>query len=222
MEAIYEHARRALYATLGDEVIRDVSPRHIRVRTGALDREEYLSSPPSGELICNRDAQRIGKLYLSRRPQVQLVISDGLNADALNENLRAVLPRLRRELVEAGCHLGEVDVFVQNGRVRAGYHIGTLLDIDILVHLIGERPGTGLNTLSAYLTYGRDIDGRSRWSPNLDHACTTAICGIHARGKPPEVAVPEIARCVKRMIEQRCSGIAFASGLKPDFRARMR
>ena len=27
----------------------------------------------------------------SRRPQVQIVISDGLNANALNENLRAVL-----------------------------------------------------------------------------------------------------------------------------------
>ena len=208
MEAIYEHARRALYATLSNEVIRDVSPQHIRVRTGAHDREEYLSSPPAGELIRNDDAQRLVKLYTSRRrPQVQLVISDGLNADALNENLRAVLPRLRRELIEAGCHLGEVDVVVQNGRVRAGYHVGLLLDIDVIVHLIGERPGTGLNTLSAYLTYGRDIHGHSRWTPSLDHASTTAICGIHARGKPPEVATPEIARYVTRMIEQRCSGI---------------
>lgn len=208
MEAIYEHARRALYATLSDEVIRDVSPQHIRVRSAALDREQYLSSPPSGELIRRADAERLVKLYTSRKPQVQIVLSDGLNADALNENLRAVLPALRRELTSIGCHVGDVDVVVHNGRVRAGYHVGTLLDVDIIIHLIGERPGTGLNTLSAYLTYGRDVTGRSRWTPSLDHASTTAICGIHARGKRPEVAVLEIVRYVKQMIEQKCSGVA--------------
>ena len=210
MASIYEHARRALYATISDQVIRDASPQHIRVRSLALDREEYLSHPPSGELICGSDATRLAKLYTSRKPQVQLVLSDGLNADALNENLRALLPPLRSELIKVGCHVGRVDVIVHNGRVRAGYHIGTLLDVDIIVHLIGERPGTGLNTLSAYLTYGRDATGRSRWTPNLDHANTTAICGIHARGKRPELAAHEIASYVRQMIEQRCSGVSLS------------
>ena len=68
---------------------------------------------------------------------------------------------------------------------------------DAVVHLIGERPGTGLDTLSAYLTYGRDAAGRSRWSPDLDHAATTAVCGIHREGKPPSEAVGEIARLVR-------------------------
>ncbi|MGB7922146.1 MAG: ethanolamine ammonia-lyase subunit EutB [Pyrinomonadaceae bacterium] len=213
MDAIYVQARRALYATLSEAVIRDVSPRHIRVRTRALDREEYLSHPPSGELIREDDAAALVRLYASRRPQVQLVLSDGLNADALNENLRAVAPALRRELMAAGFHVGEADVVVQNGRVRAGYHVGALLDVDVIVHLIGERPGSGLNTLSAYLTYGRDAAGRSLWTANLDHARTTAVCGIHARGKQPGAAAGEIARCVKRMIEERRSGVALGSGL---------
>ena len=85
---------------------------------------------------------------------------------------------------------------IQNGRVRAGYHVGALVDADAVVHLIGERPGTGLDTLSAYLTYGRDAAGRSRWSSDLDHAATTAVCGIHRDGKPPAEAVGEIARLV--------------------------
>lgn len=212
MDAIYKEARGALYATLSEAVIRDVSPRRICVRTLALDREQYLSHPPSGELIREEDAERLVRLYPSRRPQVQLVISDGLNANALNENLRAVAPRLRRELTAAGLHVGEVDVVVQNGRVRAGYHVGALLDVEVVIHLIGERPGSGLNTLSAYLTYGRDTAGRALWSPNLDHACTTAVCGIHARGKHPRAAAEEIAGCVERMIEARCSGVALRSG----------
>ena len=212
LEAIYQHAQRALYSTLSYAVIEDVSPRYISVRTRAQDREEYLTHPPSGELILEMDAERLSKLYAERKPQVQIVLSDGLNANALNENLRAVLPHLRRELMAAGFHTGEVDVVISNGRVRAGYHVGALLDIDVVVHLIGERPGTGLNTLSAYLTYGRDALGRSSWSPKLDHARTTAICGINAGGKRPYVAAEEIARYVKRMIEERRSGVALGSG----------
>jgi ethanolamine ammonia-lyase large subunit len=215
MEAIYRHAREALDATLSDAVIADVSPRHIRVRTSARGREEYLSHPPAGELICDMDRARLVKLYASsRRPQVQLVLSDGLNANALNENLRALLPQLRGELWGAGFHVGEVDVFILNGRVRAGYHAGALLDVDAVIHLIGERPGTGLNTLSAYLTYGRDAAGLSRWSPDLDHSWTTAICGIHPRGKRPATATLEIARAVKRMFEERCSGVALGHEFK--------
>jgi ethanolamine ammonia-lyase small subunit len=109
--------------------------------------------------------------------------------------------------------LGEVDIVIKNGRVRAGYHIGTLLEVEIVIHLIGERPGTGLDTVSAYLTYDRDPEGHSRWCPELDHACTTAVCGIHRRGKPPAVAAQEIVRKVKRMFEERCSGVALGARL---------
>ncbi|HKG15599.1 MAG TPA: ethanolamine ammonia-lyase subunit EutB [Pyrinomonadaceae bacterium] len=212
LESIYKHARRALYAALDDAAVREVSPHNLRVRTLAPDREQYLSDPPAGERLRAEDEGRVAALYGARRPQVQLVLSDGLNADALNENLRAVLPRLRRGLGEAGLHVGGVDVVVTNGRVRAGYHVGELLGVDLVIHLIGERPGTGLNTLSAYLTYGRDAAGRLRWSPGLDHACTTAVCGIHPRGKRPDAAVDEIVSCVLRIFGRRRSGVALNSG----------
>lgn len=211
MEAIYANARRALYATLDEGVIKAVSARNLRVGTRALDREDYLLHPRSGEGIREEDAARITALYSSRRPQAQIVISDGLNADAANENLRSLLPALRRELNDSGYHIGEVDIVIENGRVRAGYHVGALLDVDAVIHLIGERPGTGLNMLSAYLTYGRDSAGNSRWSPDLDHSNTTAVCGIHPKGKRPAAAAQEIARCVKGMFEERCSGVALGS-----------
>jgi ethanolamine ammonia-lyase small subunit len=139
---------------------------------------------------------------------VQLVVSDGLNADAINEQLRALLPPLRRLLSDNGCHVGETDIVVENGRVRAGYEIGGLIGAAIVVHVVGERPGTGLNMVSAYLTYGRDESGQSRWSRDLDHSVTSAICGIHPKGKPPQAAAEEIARTVARMMEQRRSGVA--------------
>jgi ethanolamine ammonia-lyase large subunit len=214
LEKIYGHARRALYASLDEGVLREVSPKHLRVRTLARDREQYLSEPAAGELLRPEDAARAAALYGGRVPRVQLVLSDGLNADALNENLRAVVPRLRRGLSEAGLHVGETDVVVSQGRVRAGYHAGELSGVDLVIHLIGERPGTGLNTLSAYVTYGRDASGNLRWSPALDHACTTAVCGINERGKRPEAAVEEVVGCVVRAFEERRSGVALGSGFR--------
>jgi ethanolamine ammonia-lyase large subunit len=207
IDSIYGHARRALYSKLDEAVIRDVSPKHLRVRTDAIDRDDYLAHPPKGELICGQDAGRIRTLYPTGRPQVQIVISDGLNANALNDNLRVLLPALKGQLNQTGLSVGSIEIIVENGRVRAGYHVGMLLNAELIVHLIGERPGTGIDTTSAYLTYGRDLSGRSRWNPSFEHSWTTAVCGIHPRGKRPGQAVEEITRLVNRIFEQRCSGV---------------
>ncbi|MGH8511327.1 MAG: ethanolamine ammonia-lyase subunit EutB [Gammaproteobacteria bacterium] len=206
LDRIYTHARNALYARLADAVIGDVCPRRLRVRSAAENRDDYIAHPGAGERIRSIDNAVVRSLYPSCKPQVQVVISDGLNANAVNENLRAVLPAFRHAL--ADCRLGAIDIVVTDGRVRAGYHIGALIDADVIVHFIGERPGTGLDTLSAYLTYGRDAAGRSRWDPGLDHSCTTAVCGIHAQGRRPERAAAETAHYVKRMLEERRSGVA--------------
>ncbi|HKY30530.1 MAG TPA: ethanolamine ammonia-lyase subunit EutB, partial [Pyrinomonadaceae bacterium] len=125
--AIYSNARRALYSTLDEAVISDSSPCYVRVHTRSLDREDYLAHPATGELIHDEDTSRIQALYPVRRPQVQVVVSDGLNANAINENLRLVLPGVRRELLAAGHHISEIDIVIDNGRVRAGYHVGSLL-----------------------------------------------------------------------------------------------
>ena len=102
------------------------------------------------------------------------------------------------------------DIVIEHGRVRAGDEIGGIVGAEVVIHVIGERPGTGLNTLSAYITYGRDAAGQPRWSRDLDHSATTAVCGIHPRGKPPEAAASEIARIVIASLDRRASGIALS------------
>jgi ethanolamine ammonia-lyase small subunit len=213
LEAIYSHARDALYARLDRHVIDDVSSRHVRVQTTAADRDDYLAHPPRGEQL-RRDAERaIAEMDRTGHRQIQIVCSDGLNANAANEQLRALLPPLRRHLADAGTSPNATDVVIDNARVRAGYQVGALVDAAIVVHLIGERPGTGLNTLSAYITYGRDENGRSRWRSDLDHACTSAVCGIHPRGKPPAAAAIEVAGLVRRMLAERRSGVSLNRGI---------
>jgi ethanolamine ammonia-lyase large subunit len=207
IDSIYAHARAALYASIQGAVVRDATARSVRVRTTARDRDDYLAHPPSGERLNGDDALLIARLHGGRPPHVQIVVSDGLNANAINEQLRALLPALRTRLIAAGHYVADTDVIVENGRVRAGYEIGGLVDADVVVHVIGERPGTGLNTASAYITYGRDENGRSRWSRSLDHSATTAICGVHPAGKPPAVAIEEIAAVVTRALREKRSGV---------------
>jgi ethanolamine ammonia-lyase large subunit len=210
IETIYAQARRALYAEVDPGVVRNASAQHIEVRTLSRDRDDYLAHPSSGESIRHEDADRLtarASSSASRPAQVHIVISDGLNANAVNANLGVVLPPLRHELAAAGIESSDIDVIVRNGRVRAGYHVGALVNAGVVVHFIGERPGTGLDTLSAYMTYGRDAAGEPRWSADLDHSATTAVCGIHRQGKPPAEAVREIARLVRRMLDARRSGV---------------
>ena len=207
---MYRHARNALYATLDAAVIRDSCPHHIDVATNSADREDYLAHPASGELINEKDSAALKRLYkgLKAAPQIQFVISDGLNANAANENLREILPELRWSLKEAGFNVHEADVVIKDGRVRAGYHVAQLIGPEVLIHLIGERPGSGLNLLSAYMTYGKNPSGTFRWSPDMDHSFTTAICSIHPKGKTPQSAIVDMLKCVKRMIDLTCSGVA--------------
>ena len=210
--AIYANARQALYSTLDWAVVSDSSPCYFRARTRSSDRDDYLAHPATGELINDEDAVRIQRSTIAPATGADCCF-DGLNANAVNENLRLVLPGVRSKLLAAEHHVGEIDIVIEGGRVRAGYHIGSLLEAEVIIHFIGERPGTGINTLSAYLTYGLDEKGQSRWGsgPAFDHSRTTAVCGIHRRGKAPERAVEEIAILVDRMFAERCSGIALQS-----------
>src|SRR5215471_16236997 len=204
IDAIYDNARGALYAGLDEGMIARASPRSLRVRSTSIGREDYLAHPASGEHIRPEDASKVRGFYGERRPSVQIVVSDGLNANAVNENLGRVLPGVRHRLGNA--RINDADVVISNGRVRAGYEIGALTGAECVVHFIGERPGTGMNMLSAYITFGLDSGGRPRWASDLDHSATTAICGINRAGKPPEVAIDEIVRCVERVLESKCSG----------------
>ena len=92
---------------------------------------------------------------------MQLVISDGLNVYALTDDghLSPYLAALRSFLETAGYTVAPEHIVVRNGRVRAGYRIGemifgTLGERDhrrTILHVIGERPGSGHHAFSVYI-----------------------------------------------------------------------
>lgn len=208
-QKLFDHSRKALYAVIEPAVIKDCCPVPVFVLTESCDRDDFLAHPASGERLAKKDAALLENLTaeLPVNRKVQFVVSDGLNANAVSEHLRNILPLLKRSLNDADISVSPNDIVVTNGRVRAGYHVGQLLRADIVVNLIGERPGTGLNQLSAYITYGKDVEGFSIFDPDMDHSLTTAVCSIHPQGKTYKTAADEILSIIMKALEMKKTGV---------------
>jgi ethanolamine ammonia-lyase large subunit len=118
--------------------------------------------------------------------QIQIVVSDGLNAYAIMDDghLAPYLAAVREELKRKSYTVAPELLVVCGGRVRAGYRIGELLFGNLadpsarhgIVHLIGERPGSMHHTFSAYIT----ALPVSLWSRagRADHDVTRVVSGV--------------------------------------------
>ena len=209
LDELYKHARNALYAKFEATVMNENCSNPIHISTNASSRDAYIAHPTLGEKINYDDSVKLKSVFAEYHfeNKVQFVISDGLNANSINEHLPSLLPELKRKMYEANVPYNPVDIIVTNGRVRAGYDIGQLIEPEILVHFIGERPGTGLNQLSAYITYGRNDENKSIFSSEMDHSLTTAVCSIHPYGKFYKNAIKEIVEILLNAFKTKKTGI---------------
>jgi ethanolamine ammonia-lyase large subunit len=172
----------------------------VAVATRSHDRDDYILHPPSGELLDEASLARLTSLRDAQgsRYDVQIVVSDGLNAYALTDagHLPPYLEELRRLLASAGLRAAPEHVVATNGRVRAGYRIGETLFGRLapdaraaVVHVIGERPGNGHHTFSAYVTR---MPARVWARPGIiDHNHTRVISNIADTALDPKVAAQQ-------------------------------
>jgi ethanolamine ammonia-lyase large subunit len=171
------------------------------LETRSANREDYILHPTSGEQLSDRSRDAVRTLRNTEPEQFNcvIVVSEGLNAlAAMDEGqLMPLVSGLREALKPTNHRVAPQLLVVNAGRVRAGYRIGELLFQGIdgkrtIIHIIGERPGSGHHTLSVYIT---TADG-SQWStPDaVDHNITRVVSGIATTALLPELAVKE---CVK-------------------------
>jgi ethanolamine ammonia-lyase large subunit len=203
IRSLYADAKKCLWAELPAN-FESTLPGAIGVRTLAKDREDYILHPPTGEALDSASEALISRLAARRAGQydVQLVMSDGLNALALTDDghLAPYLKAVREQLAAAGYKLAPEPIVVRGGRVRAGYRIGEMLygklpDRDspkVVLHLIGERPGSGHHAYSVYLT---STTVRS-WSEtgSVDHNITKVVSGIADTAFDPAKAAEETVK----------------------------
>ena len=84
---------------------------------------------------------------------VQILVSDGLSAEAVHHNMPDLLPVLLDGLAGRGISVGQ-PLLARYGRVKLAEPIAERLAAELVVHLIGERPGgdaLASRSLSAYL-----------------------------------------------------------------------
>ncbi|MCL6460110.1 MAG: ethanolamine ammonia-lyase subunit EutC, partial [Gorillibacterium sp.] len=111
------------------------------------------------------------------KPQVQIVVSDGLSAAAVEANIKDINPALLDSLQIHGLSAG-TPLFLKNERVACMDHIGDILSPEADIMLIRERPGlVSAHSLSTYIGF-RPRKGMLESERNV-------ISNIHAGGTPP-------------------------------------
>jgi len=207
VRAIYDDAKLSIWAEL-DSAFVAAFPAAPVLRTRARDRNDYILHPTTGEALSDASSVALARLRESQgaRFDVQVLLSDGLNALALNDRDRLVpfLTALESELRRAGRRLAPQPIVVHRGRVRAGYRIGEQLFGGLpgkraIPHVIGERPGAGHRTFSVYLTAP---DGSVWGQPGkVDHDITKVMAGIANTALLPAAAARTTAALLATLWE---------------------
>ena len=203
VRSLYEDAKVSLWTEMTPTFTNSIS-NVVTISTTSKDRKDYVYHPESGEQLTENAIAALRQINQkwekeSEIPDVQIIISDGLNVRALTDegHLIPFLNLLRQDLKSKGYSVANENILITHGRVRAGYQCGELLfgngrtskKSKGIIHIIGERPGSGHHNFSAYLS----APSRSLWSQKgkVDHDISRVVSGISDTALSPKLAVRE-------------------------------
>jgi len=182
---------------LGRELV--AAEKLFLVNTCAASKREYLLRPDLGRRLADAAARQV-ETECPAGADLQLVIGDGLSVMAVATQVPQLLPQLAREAKRRGWKLGRT-LAIRYCRVGIMNELGEMLRPEVLVLLIGERPGMATaESLSAYMAY-RPRAGHTDADRNL-------ISNIHGRGTRPADAALRICDMAEQMMQRRASGTA--------------
>ena len=197
-------ARDAVHATLGVSTLmaelgsRGLHP--VAVRSAAPDRAAYLRRPDLGRSLSAASAgalAEIGKPATDAR-RLAIVLADGLSALAVDRHALPLLDLLLPRLEEFT--LAPV-VVAEQARVALGDQVGQILGADLLLVLIGERPGlSSPDSLGAYLTWAP--------RPGRTDAERNCISNIRHEGLSYAAAAEKIASLCHEAARRALTGVA--------------
>lgn len=215
IHALYDDAKKSIWMELSPEFIRTV-PDAVVLKSNSKDRDDYIGHPATGESLDKDSQARLKQLRIERikrrvDPDVQIVLSDGLNARALmdTDHFTPYYQTLRNELARKGFHAAAENLVVIGGRVRAGYRIGEELfagngneaSHKAVIHIIGERPGNGHQTFSAYIAAPQV----KIWSQSerVDHNHAKVVSGISNTSLDPKAAAVETVSLLETLFSKK-------------------
>ena len=194
----HAQARDAVHAQLDTASLRkqleEVSGQQVELlHSAAPDRMTYLQRPDLGRRLNQSSRQQLQ----GSPSDVSIVIADGLSALAVERNAAALITVLLSRL---GDRKLAPMVIVEQGRVAIGDEIGELLGAQLVVLLIGERPGlSSPDSLGVYIT----------WEPRIGRtdAERNCISNIRSEGLSAEKAAAQIEYYIRSARKLKLTGV---------------
>ncbi|WP_281974675.1 ethanolamine ammonia-lyase subunit EutC [Halobacillus litoralis] len=188
VDAVYGNVDRSLLESLDLFV----------VNTKVTDQETYIRRPDYGRKL-SEESKEVIREKCRKNPVVQIIVSDGLSSKAIDENLEDVYLSLQQSLESLGLDVG-TPFFIEKGRVAAMDEVGEELQPEVIVYLIGERPGLiSAESVSAYLCY----------QPRLGtiESQRQVVSNIHRGGIPPVEAGAYLGGVIEKILDYEASGV---------------
>ncbi len=194
----YDHAAAvdAVYGEVSQELLDKLDL--FTVETKVEEKEMYIRRPDLGRRFSDASKEKIRQQCV-HQPTVQIMASNGLSASAVNANLADVYLSLQQSLDNSNIQVG-TSFYAHQGRVGLMDDVGEVLEPEVVVYLIGERPGlVSAESLSAYLCY------KPRYG--TIESDRMVISNIHQGGIPPIEAGAYIGTVIERMLKHQASGV---------------
>lgn len=180
-------AREAIQSELRIDELAAITPSRT-IHTTASSKAEHLDSPDLGARLFDESLEGLS----IEEAEVQMLISDGLSAEAVHHNLASLLPIVLDGVESRGVAVG-TPLLARYGRVKLAEPVAERLGATVVIHLLGERPGgdaLASRSLSAYLVL-RLGDGPTQQEAAAFSGSSsvrfeyTVISNIYSGGLPP-------------------------------------
>jgi ethanolamine ammonia-lyase large subunit len=200
-------AREAIYANLEPRKMGNIALRTLA--TNAQNKDAHLND---AELGAHLNKQTSAKLKPEHN-DVQIVISDGLSAEAVHHNIPELLPVLLDGLNSRKLNIGQ-PILAPFGRVKLAESIGDALQAQLVVTLIGERPGgdaLASRSMSAYFAYRLADNATQKSAANFSGNANmqyeySVLSNIYSGGLPPIEAGSVIAEKIFDILKFKAAG----------------
>ena len=204
--------REAIYADLRPAELGTIKLRELH--TNAHTKAEHLNDAELGANLENTNLK-------PENMDVQIVISDGLSAEAIHHNVPDLLPVLLDGLNSRKLKIGQ-PILAPYGRVKLAESIGNALQAQLVVTLIGERPGgdaLASRSMSAYFAYRLNdkttqISAATFSGNAVIEYEYSVLSNIYVGGLPPIEAGSVIAEKVFEILKYKAAGNRLESMLQ--------
>lgn len=178
-----------------------ISSKPITLHSQANDRTEYLQRPDLGRSLESQSVKKLQKVASQYIYNLAIVVADGLSATAIYQNalpfIQLLLEALQQD--EQPWTIAPITL-VEQGRVAISDQVGELLNADLVLMLIGERPGlSSPDSMGLYLT----------WAPRvgLNDSSRNCISNVRPQGLVYKAAVQKAVYLLRESRRLKLSGV---------------